>query len=96
MSNIRLVSSIFVHNFATLFFTATGSGEPNVASAKSSPGSCSERQPTETIQPMEGFSVINREDVALGEILGSGGFGAVHLASHKHWGDVAVKQFRSL
>ena len=47
-------------------------------------------------QPTEGFSIIKREDVATGEILGSGGFGSVHLASHKHWGDVAVKQFRSL
>ena len=73
----------------------TGSGEANVA--KSSSESCSDKsQPTERSQSMEGFSVINREDVALGEILGSGGFGAVHLASHKHWGDVAVKQFRSL
>ncbi len=43
-----------------------------------------------------GFSVIKRSDVALGNVLGGGGFGTVYLASHKHWGDVAVKQFKSL
>ena len=32
----------------------------------------------------------------MGEILGGGGFGTVYLAGHKHWGDVAVKQFRTL
>ncbi|XP_072049656.1 uncharacterized protein [Amphiura filiformis] len=71
-----------------------GTSEPKLVSSVSTSESSEPYQPC---QPSpEGFSIVNREDVAMGEILGSGGFGSVHLASHKHWGDVAVKQFRSL
>ena len=54
-------------------------------------------QPPQPVQGFaQGFSIIKREDVTSGSVLGGGGFGTVYLASHKHWGDVAVKQFKSL
>ena len=35
-------------------------------------------------------------DITKKSFLGSGGFGGVHLATHKNWGDVAVKTFNML
>ena len=40
----------------------------------------------------EGFQLINPDDIQLGDLLGCGGFGEVFKATHKDWGDVAVKQ----
>ena len=40
----------------------------------------------------EGFQLINEGDIKFGPLLGCGGFGEVYRATHKDWGDVAVKQ----
>ncbi|XP_072051221.1 uncharacterized protein [Amphiura filiformis] len=71
-----------------------GTTEDNISCSKSSVEGSESSQPTQGF--VSGFSIIKREDVALGSVLGGGGFGTVYLAGHKHWGDVAVKQFKSL
>ena len=40
----------------------------------------------------EGFQLIKESDITFGPLLGCGGFGEVFKATHKDWGDVAVKQ----
>ena len=46
--------------------------------------------------PGEGFVFFKPSDIAIGKFLGGGGFGGVSMATHKHWGDVAVKQFNKV
>ena len=44
----------------------------------------------------EGFRTIKRRDLTFGKVLGAGGFGEVRLATHKQWGQVAVKEFDAI
>ncbi|XP_072023881.1 uncharacterized protein [Amphiura filiformis] len=41
---------------------------------------------------VEEFTLVDACDIKEKEKLGTGGFGNVYLATHKHWGDVAVKK----
>ncbi len=44
----------------------------------------------------EGFAFFKPSDITITKFLGGGGFGGVSLATHKSWGDVAVKQFNKI
>ncbi|XP_072043544.1 uncharacterized protein [Amphiura filiformis] len=44
----------------------------------------------------EGFAFIRPDDITVGKFLAGGGFGGVSLATHKSWGEVAIKQFNGI
>ena len=48
------------------------------------------------IKSAEGFASVKPDEVEKKKEIGSGGFGRVHLAKHKLWGDVAVKEFKQI
>ncbi|XP_072029110.1 uncharacterized protein [Amphiura filiformis] len=46
--------------------------------------------------PGPGLTLIKGKDIKLGKKLGQGGFGAVYIAKHVNWGDVAVKRLKGV
>lgn len=45
---------------------------------------------------MQDIKLINPSDIEIGKHLGTGGFGSVSFATHKAWGDVAIKEFADI
>ena len=42
------------------------------------------------------LAFVKPGDITMGRFLGGGGFGCVSRATHKYWGDVAIKQFKDI
>ena len=82
------------HHLLATIHKATASISDSGNSSLASLGSSVTSNPSAVGGSENLLATVLASDVTIKKLLGGGGFGVVFLATHKHWGDVAVKQLK--